>query len=71
MDYLIYIGDGSALHDVPAHNLTRSEAEKLGVEALLASKLYVLAEPENKSGILDPVLKPKSKIAEQPAKDGE
>ena len=43
-DYLIYIGDGSALHDVPARNLTQEEAEKFGIDFLLASKLYKLAE---------------------------
>ena len=64
MDYMIYIGDGSALHDVPARNLNRLEADRFGVEALLASGLYVLADPPT------PV-KPKKQVAEQPAKDGE
>ena len=72
MDYMIYVGPGDALHDVPARNLTKLEAENVGVEVLLRSGLYVMADPPiSKSGILDPVLKPKSKVAEQPAKDGE
>jgi hypothetical protein len=37
---LIYIGDGSALPDVPARDLTDEEAAKFGLDTLLASKLY-------------------------------
>ena len=38
---LIYIGDGSALPDVPARNLTDEEVQKFGEDTLLASKLYI------------------------------
>lgn len=49
MDYLIYIGDGSALPDVPARNLSKEEAEKFGVDFLLASRLYRRAEAPKKA----------------------
>lgn len=42
---LKYIGDGAALPEVPARDLSEAEVEQFGKEFLLASGLY--AEPED------------------------
>lgn len=42
---MIYIGDGSFLHGVPARDLTEAEVERFGAEFLLASGLYKTDEP--------------------------
>lgn len=43
---LIYIGDGSALPDVPARDLTDEECKKYDVAFLVESGLYKPAESE-------------------------
>jgi hypothetical protein len=49
MDYLIYVGDGTALLDVPARNLSKDEAERYGIKILLSSGLYKAAETPKKA----------------------
>ncbi len=41
---LLYIGDGTALHDVPARDLNEDEAAYYGVDRLLSSGLYKTPE---------------------------
>lgn len=40
---LKYIGKGNFIPDVPARDLTKSEAESFGVDRLLSSGLYIPA----------------------------
>jgi len=44
MNYLLYVGNGASLHDVPQRDLSKEEAEKIGVDFLVSSGLYKLAE---------------------------
>ena len=50
MPYLIYIGDGSGFPDIPARDLSQDEAEKYGVNFLLASKLYIRPKTQTATG---------------------
>ena len=62
--YLIYIGDGSFLPDVPAQNLNEDEARRFGIEFLLASKLYRMAETPTAAAV-----KPSAKVSKDDLKE--
>jgi len=46
---LIYIGNGAFLPDVPARDLSADEAKHIGINYLLQSGLYKLAEQPKKT----------------------
>lgn len=50
---LIYIGNGAFIPDVPARDLNAEEAKHFGINYLLQSSLYKLAEQPKKSKSLE------------------
>jgi len=67
--YLQYIGDGSALHDVPARDLTELEAKTAGVDRLIATGLYELPQYPVTDTIAAPKKLKPAKLVEETAEE--